>query len=617
MSAQFANRHLLALLCLSVHGGLTACGGGEPKPTPEPAPASAAPTSPPSAAPVASAPDPEPTLKQITGTLEPVTLPPASLSVITTETQGGHVYLWAKDPKSIAPGAAGPASVFEGGIERLTCRVPGKRHAVAVPVPEEAGLRVRLVGAEAAPDPLEVVCQRGADIPQPDGEMDPAGGGAIQTFRLTGASRTDHKPARAAFFQAMASWLEARARINWMRNDPTLAYAAARAGKLADPKLPRADVAGGPAPRGDLGEMMSLYTGVTSAEEALQTDRGLRVRADAKAVTKARTVALSAIEGVPLPSHPWAAMIAEKKLTPKVEALAALAPADALYLHFGDIRTFVTLLRDVDRFLAPAARALEMSPGEWGLAERYEAQLAVERTGLAEKLGHLAVRSVGVVVGDPLLREGTDVALLFDLENETLLNGVLATFAANAKARHPDAVESTHDHRRPRRERAGLARWRRAAAQGQSRQRGRAGQQPGGDRAHPGHGGRETPGALGLGGLSILPRSVPGRCEARLRVPERRLRGAHDRAGVQDRRRAPDGGRGRSARRLGRGAAARDARGHARGRRGRPGQGRRPGAPTSSSTLMAPPSRSTPCAARARPGARPAASCRSRRAWRR
>jgi hypothetical protein len=443
MSAQFANRHLLALLCLSVHGGLTACGGGEPKPTPEPAPASAAPTSPPSAAPVASAPDPEPTLKQITGTLEPVTLPPASLSVITTETQGGHVYLWAKDPKSIAPGAAGPASVFEGGIERITCRVPGKRHAVAVPVPEEAGLRVRLVGAEAAPDPLEVVCQRGADIPQPDGEMDPAGGGAIQTFRLTGASRTDHKPARAAFFQAMASWLEARARINWMRNDPTLAYAAARAGKLADPKLPRADVAGGPAPRGDLGEMMSLYTGVTSAEEALQTDRGLRVRADAKAVTKARTVALSAIEGVPLPSHPWAAMIAEKKLTPKVEALAALAPADALYLHFGDIRTFVTLLRDVDRFLAPAARALEMSPGEWGLAERYEAQLAVERTGLAEKLGHLAVRSVGVVVGDPLLREGTDVALLFDLENETLLNGVLATFAANAKARHPDAVEST------------------------------------------------------------------------------------------------------------------------------------------------------------------------------
>jgi hypothetical protein len=443
MSAPFANRRLFAALCLSAGAAMTACGGGEPKPTPAPAPASAAPTAPPSAASVAAEPDPAPTVTQITGTLEPVALPAASLSVITAETQGGHVYLWAKDPKSIAPGSAGPVSIFEGGIERLTCRVPGKRHAVAVPVPEEAGVRVRLVGAEAAPDPLEVVCQRGAELPLPDGETDPSGAGATQTFRLTGASRTDHKPARAAFFQAMASWLEARARINWSRSDPTLAYAAARAGKLADPKLPRPNAATGPAARGDLGEMMSLYTGVTSAEEALQTDRGLRVRPDVKAVAKARTVALSAVEGVPLPSHPWAAMIAEKKLTPKVEALASLAPADALYLHFGDIRTFVTLLRDVDRFLAPAARALEMSPGEWGLAERYEGQLAVERTGLAEKLGHLAVRSIGVVVGDPLLREGTDVALLFDLENETLLNGVLSTFAANAKTRHPDAVEST------------------------------------------------------------------------------------------------------------------------------------------------------------------------------
>ena len=431
---------LLALLCLTA----TACGSGEPRTEAASAPASAAPIPPVSAPSQMASPapevDPGPILQQLTGTVEPETLNALTLPVITTETQGGHVYLWAKNANADA-GAA--PSLLESSLERVSCRVLGSRHGVAVPVADDRGVRVRLVGTAPPPDPLELVCQRAAELPLPEGDGEPTGLGAVQAVHLTGATRTDHKPARAAFFLAMSTWLEGRARVNWQRSEPTLSYAAARAGKLANPKLERPDPRTGPAPRGELGELMSLYTGATSAEEALQTDRGLRIRPDAKAAAKARTLPVGGLEGVPLPAHPWAKMIAEKKLVPKVEPLAALAPADTLYLHFVDIRTFVTLLRDVDRFIAPAARALETSPGEWGLAERYESQLVVERTGLAEKLGHLAVHSVAIVVGDPLLREGTDVAMLFDVANELLLNGVLATFAANAKAKHPEATEST------------------------------------------------------------------------------------------------------------------------------------------------------------------------------
>ena len=414
---------------------LAACGGGEPRPEPGP------PTAPPTVAPPsATAPvDPGPRYTQSTGTLEPTALPPEPLPVISVQVEGGHTYVWAK---SLAlPETALLRGPYPG---RLSCHVPGKRHAFAVPF-DGAGpsLAIRLTGTTPLPPEFEVHCAQAAHLPL-GGEEDLHGRSATQTYRVS-TRGGDRKPVRPAFFKALGAWFRDRGGNDWGRGEPMLRFLAARADRLAEGALTArpAPAAAQRAPRGDLGEMMSLYTGLTSAEEALQTDRGLMVREDPKAAAKGRRVPLASIQAVPLPSHPWAQMIAEKGLKPAIEPLASVAPADAIYVHFGDMRHFVRLLKDVDAWLAPAARALEMSPGEWGMAERYERELAVERTGLAEKLGHLAVKGVAVVLGDPLLREGTDVALLFDVGNEALLEGALGAFAANARARRPDATTGT------------------------------------------------------------------------------------------------------------------------------------------------------------------------------
>ena len=67
--------------------------------------------------------------------------------------------------------------------------------------------------------------------------------------------------------------------------------------------------------RADIAELMDLYTGMTSVHEALQWDRNLRLDR-----TRPRDWSWSvrAIEGVPLPAHPWEQMIAELGRQPVV-----------------------------------------------------------------------------------------------------------------------------------------------------------------------------------------------------------------------------------------------------------------------------------------------------------
>jgi hypothetical protein len=130
-------------------------------------------------------------------------------------------------------------------------------------------------------------------------------------------------------------------------------------------------------------------------------------------------------------------MIAEKGLRPRTEPLAAHVPADLLYVHATDLREAVRLARDLETWAEPVALALERRPGRAGLAERYETLLAVERTGLAERLGHAASDGVALVLDDPFVREGTDLALVFHVRSRALLLGALGAFEERARAAHP------------------------------------------------------------------------------------------------------------------------------------------------------------------------------------
>src|SRR5690606_27931915 len=162
--------------------------------------------------------------------------------------------------------------------------------------------------------------------------------------------------------------------------------------------------------------LMALYTGMTAVDEALQADRGLWFRGP----QNTDTTPLSEIESVSLPAHPWAEMIAARggDKAVVVEPLAAAVPQDVVYLHFRALRDLVGLSSDLDGWVSPVSQALEAKPGQSFMFDRYQLQLGIERSGLAEKLGHLAANGVAIVASDPFLREGTDVSVIFDVKSE-------------------------------------------------------------------------------------------------------------------------------------------------------------------------------------------------------
>ncbi len=365
--------------------------------------------------------DPGPTLKAESGAIEPVTTPALELTAEAGAAADGHFILRAALPAG-------------GTIDRSLpwdLRVEGPRHGLACVA--RGQLWLRLVGADAPDAPL------GIAVRAPDRERYRRATQPVQlvSIRLsTPAGTGEARELRRDFFEALAESFDAAGRRWPSAADAFSAFAEGRARWLAGGRAPRAaELGDGRRSRTELGEAMSLYTGMSSVHEALQADRGLLLRAQGP---EARTLPVAELEGVGLAAHPWDAMLASLGAKPVTEPLASRVPQDVLYAHFNDVRTFVQLTGELDELGTPLAQIFENQPGDYGIGARYEAELMVERLGLAERLGHLAASSLALVAGDPFLREGTDLAVLFQIRDRTALLAALELYEARARQRHPD-----------------------------------------------------------------------------------------------------------------------------------------------------------------------------------
>jgi hypothetical protein len=376
----------------------------------------------------ASTPDPGPKLTRRTGKANAEKLPDVQIVAEHRFAAQGHFYVCAPYPTR-----------SDAITWAVWIAVAGDRHAFAAEKGQGNGteLCVRMVGEGAPKGPLRVTVHRRAS-------KDGGGflGGRVQNVDIVNIDKAAMDPStKTAFFRAGSETF--RNRVTWNSSDPFFSFASGRFVRMGDPKQKQTGVNSwnvGFAPRPELDQLMDLYTGMTSVEEALQTDRGL-FGVNAKEVG---TIDPKTVNGVPMPAHPWARM--QKKLgkQPVVEPLAASVPADMLYAGFHDIRSALVLLRELDTRISPLAQALEHGGGFRNFGERTDEELALQRTGLAEKLGNAAVDGMALATSDPFLREGSDVSVLFGIKQKALLTSALDGFAARSKATHPTQTEKTY-----------------------------------------------------------------------------------------------------------------------------------------------------------------------------
>ncbi|QDU68034.1 hypothetical protein [Engelhardtia mirabilis] len=167
--------------------------------------------------------------------------------------------------------------------------------------------------------------------------------------------------------------------------------------------------------RTDDAATFSLVSGGRALAENMQLDRMLPLTVPAE-----DTVELDSIEGVTVAAFDWGPLV--EGLDPVRDALAAHIPADQYALYSPSLDAFSRLLDELEADGAPVVAALETRARDARTRQMYERQLCAPLGLVARTLGALVVRSVAVTGGDPYLRTGTDLALLF----ETPGPGVLA-----------------------------------------------------------------------------------------------------------------------------------------------------------------------------------------------
>ncbi len=188
---------------------------------------------------------------------------------------------------------------------------------------------------------------------------------------------------------------------------------------------------GGEGGRGPAFEVRELYettTGAAAIAESLQLRRmnGVAPRANDK-----RMIPIAKLRGIDVAEHPWKKMMADKKPAP--EAFARMVPHDNYYVHFKGIARFLDFSELLDQWGTNLTRAYDATSRDHRLKERYQQQLCLRSTQLGRTLGPLVIKGIAITGNDAYLREGSDVAVLFQVVSDKAFRGAVQPFLAEAR----------------------------------------------------------------------------------------------------------------------------------------------------------------------------------------
>jgi len=161
-----------------------------------------------------------------------------------------------------------------------------------------------------------------------------------------------------------------------------------------------------------------LVTGGRALAENLQLDRGLPGGKRAE-----ETVAIESIEGVTVKEFEWKDYLAAE--VPETDPLATVVPADQYAVFFPSFGSMLEAMDVLDSGGTPFQQAFETRAEDARTRERYETQMCVQASAMARLFGPALVKSVAFTGSDPFLREGTDVAILFEAADADTLDALV------------------------------------------------------------------------------------------------------------------------------------------------------------------------------------------------
>lgn len=187
-------------------------------------------------------------------------------------------------------------------------------------------------------------------------------------------------------------------------------------------------------------DLYSIATGGLAIQESLQLDAMTR----REQIPDDRGIALDALKGPDIKSHPFDKMLAGR--TPKLDPVAALVPFDAYYAHFTSISKEIATSDLLSEWGASLVRFVSLSARDADVAAKYQEQLCIGVSALTRLFGDLVIGEIAATGNDPFLIEGTDLTVLIQVKNRAVFDKQMKAYLDAALAAHPDAKTETTDY---------------------------------------------------------------------------------------------------------------------------------------------------------------------------
>jgi hypothetical protein len=188
----------------------------------------------------------------------------------------------------------------------------------------------------------------------------------------------------------------------------------------------------------DLTRTYDLMTGGRAMSENLQLDRELP-----RARPNENPVKIDSLTGITINEIDWKPLL--KDADPKLDPLAAYLPADQHVVFFPSFAAAMAIADETSQHDTPVLRLAQPRSENARVVERYQTQLGLSMSSIARLLGPQLVRSVALTGSDPFFPMGTDVAVLFESPQPTMLENLLlgriAVAAAAVKETKPISGE--------------------------------------------------------------------------------------------------------------------------------------------------------------------------------
>jgi hypothetical protein len=175
-------------------------------------------------------------------------------------------------------------------------------------------------------------------------------------------------------------------------------------------------------------QLFETTTGAAAISESLQLRR---MNAVAPPKGDERTVPIAKVRGIDIAEHPWKEMIGDK--SPAPEAFARMVPHDNYYIHFKAISRFLDFTELIDQWGTNLTRAYEVTSRDHKLKDRYQQQLCLRSTELGRTLGPLVIKGIALTGNDAYIREGSDLAVLFQVVSPKVFLGAVDPFIVEAR----------------------------------------------------------------------------------------------------------------------------------------------------------------------------------------